>query len=285
MCIEKYNSAIFPTNDFVFHKVFAKEGNEKITKEFLNTILSNPVDEVRFENPIQIGDSIADKEPVFDIKAVLDEKGIKKLCNIEMQVMNQNNMQHRLPYHWAKMYISQLHKGDLYSSLCKTICILIAVFNLDDDSDFYSEYGILKKNSKCGDKALTEDLEFYIIELPKLRKMLEESKQIDNAKLVSWLKFISNPNELEEREVEETEGLEEALKILDDINSSDYERDMAERRLDWIRSVNDGKKWAREEGEKKAKVDIAKKMLDKNKPINEIIEFTGLTKEEIEALK
>ena len=38
-------------------------------------------------------------------------------------------------------------------------------------------------------------------------------------------------------------------------------------------------------GSKQNSIEIAKKMLEKNKEISEIIEFTGLTKEEIESLK
>jgi predicted transposase/invertase (TIGR01784 family) len=39
-----------------------------------------------------------------------------------------------------------------------------------------------------------------------------------------------------------------------------------------------------EDGKKEKEIEIAKKMLNKNKPIEEIIEFTGLTKEEVENL-
>ena len=39
-----------------------------------------------------------------------------------------------------------------------------------------------------------------------------------------------------------------------------------------------------EYGEKQKAVEIAKKMKEKNKSLDEIVEFTGLTKEEIEKL-
>ena len=44
------------------------------------------------------------------------------------------------------------------------------------------------------------------------------------------------------------------------------------------------KKVAREEGRKEERLEIAKKMKSKNMPIEEIIELTGLTKEQIESL-
>ena len=40
----------------------------------------------------------------------------------------------------------------------------------------------------------------------------------------------------------------------------------------------------RQEGHKEKSIEIAKKMKSKNMPIEEIIELTGLTKEEIESL-
>ena len=39
-----------------------------------------------------------------------------------------------------------------------------------------------------------------------------------------------------------------------------------------------------EKGVEKAKIEIAKKMKAKNMPIEEIVELTGLTKEEVEKL-
>ena len=43
-----------------------------------------------------------------------------------------------------------------------------------------------------------------------------------------------------------------------------------------------GKEEGKKEGKRKNQIEMAKKMLEKNKPIEEIIEFTELTKEEIE---
>ena len=58
-------------------------------------------------------------------------------------------------------------------------------------------------------------------------------------------------------------------------NAKNYERNL----------VRKGRVEGRAEGEKSSRVEIAKKMLLKNKSIEEIIEFTGLTIKEVEALK
>lgn len=103
----------------------------------------------------------------------------------------------------------------------------------------------------------------------------------------------------------EEENMKDAIRILEDINSNEYERDWAERRLDWCRRRIDEKEWAKKEGHeegreeglqegkkkgriegnKEAKKEVAKKMFSKNISIEEIMEFTNLTKEEIEKLK
>ena len=151
----------------------------------------------------------------------------------------------------------------------------------DKDTDFCSEYGILKKNVKGEDILLTDDLEFYIIELPKLRKKLENAEEIDNKKLVAWLKYINNPNEVEEKDMEDNEYLEEAYRVLEDISSSEEEKILAEYRIDaWRNEQSVKKHW-----QKETKKEIAKKLLDKGVDISIIIEASGLTKEEIEELK
>ena len=66
------------------------------------------------------------------------------------------------------------------------------------------------------------------------------------------------------------------------------EKRMAELREKWDAeysiSMNYATNQGIKKGIKKAKKDTAKKMLQKNIPINDIIDITGLTKEEIENL-
>ena len=60
------------TNDFVFKKVFGKQGNESILKNLLEAILKIKIEiqpEVKLEK-----DLIDDKTGVLDVKAIIDEK-------------------------------------------------------------------------------------------------------------------------------------------------------------------------------------------------------------------
>ncbi len=136
-------------------------------------------------------------------------------------------------------------------------------------------------------------MELYIIQLPKLKRKLENLEGIENEKLVTWLRFIQNPNELEEKDMSDNEELKQAYKILDDVNSNAYERDMAERRLDWIRCENDardhlereGIKKGKAEGKAEEKIETAKRLLEMKLSIKDIMKATGLTEDEIKQLK
>ncbi|MBO5397631.1 MAG: Rpn family recombination-promoting nuclease/putative transposase [Clostridia bacterium] len=158
--------------------------------------------------------------------------------------------------------------------------ILNYILNKDEE-DFFSEYGILKKHANGRDVQLTNDLELYIIELPKLEEKLGRGEQIENKKLQTWLKFIINPNEVEETDMEENKELKKAAEELEYISEDEHERFLAEQRMEFIRLEKDLKDAGREEASR----EIAKNMLKKDMDIELIEEITGLTKEEIEKLK
>ena len=96
--------------------------------------------------------------------------------------------------------------------------------------------------------------------------------------------------------VKENKNVKKADKVLERISKDPKERERYEAILkaEFNQRISSqkfeekgearGKIIGREEGKKQNQIEIAKKMLNKNKPIEEIIEFTGLTKEEIERL-
>ncbi len=87
---------MYPTNDYVFKRIFGMQGNEEITKGFLNSFMSTPVKTIRLDsNPIQMKDLKDDKISILDVKAVINEYDEKQITNIEMQVVNEHNMEKR----------------------------------------------------------------------------------------------------------------------------------------------------------------------------------------------
>lgn len=126
---------------------------------------------------------------------------------------------------------------------------------------------------------MTDKFELRIIELPKIKE--EEQEE-----LIDWLLFLENPqSERVKTKMEENEELKEAVEKLEGMSEDDYMQRIADLREKAILDYNSGMDTALRkgiaEGEKKAKLETAKKMLEKGMDIDTIIEVTGLSKEEI----
>ena len=84
------------------------------------------------------------------------------------------------------------------------------------------------------------------------------------------------------------EELKKAYEILNDLNSNAEERERIERRIMDLRSLRHAKEYEYNQGLKKGakekQIEIARNMKQKNVSIEMIIEFTKLTKDEIEKL-
>ena len=126
---------------------------------------------------------------------------------------------------------------------------------------------------------LTDDLEFYIIELEKVKKVKQ------NSILKSWLEFIKNPKVVSNMENDE---IKKAREELEKISQDEHERYLAELRQKYImdqKAIQDfGYDKGLKEGEKKKSKEIAKKMKDEKIDISIIVKMTELSIEEIEKL-
>ena len=81
------NDIFYPTNDYIFRRIFGTPGNESITISLLNEIISEDVTSVDLTNNYQITpENINDKLGILDVKAVVNNN---VNCDIEMQVSRQ----------------------------------------------------------------------------------------------------------------------------------------------------------------------------------------------------
>lgn len=266
-----------PKLDIVFQALFGDVGSEKITGRFLQSILKQEVSEVDLsQNIVLRREKEDDKLGILDIMAKVNEK---EYCNIEMQLVDTGEIRERILYYWSKIYARQLKKGQKYRELEKTIVILIANFEIKglEDLKYHTEWKIMDKETQK--VILTDKFELRIIELPKIKE--EEQEE-----LIDWLLFLENPqSERVKTKMEENEELKEAVEKLEGMSEDDYMQRIADLREKAILDYNSGMDTALRkgiaEGEKKAKLETAKKMLEKGMNIDTIAEVTGLSKEEI----
>ena len=268
-----------PKMDIIFQAIFGEVGSENITKDFLEKILKRKIEKISLDkNPILRRELKDDKLGVLDIVTELDGK---EKCNIEMQLIDKNNIIERMLYYWSKMYTRQIKAGDDYNKLEKTIVILIADFNIKglEEVEYHSTWKIIETNS-VKKLILTDKFELDIIELLKIKGRENEKDQ-----LLDWLIFLENPeSERVTRKMKENENLKEAVEKLDRISEDEKMQRIIELREKAIRDEHAIYAKGVDDGIEKGIMKIAKSMLKKGMNVSDIIEITGLTKEEIEKL-
>ena len=269
-------------NDYTFKRVFGYAGNEEITKGLLNAILKEKVTDVSLNcNTILERDLYDDKLGILDIRAKVNNSVD---INVEMQLVDEKNIEKRIIFYLSKMYTQNLKKSHNYAELNKCISILFIDFELEKLKEipkYLTKWNIREETySKI---ILTDVLELYIINLSKVEKY-SENKLLD-----TWVKFISNSEDLNMENADES--IKKAKEVLDEISEDEHEQYLAHLREKYIFERQGIEEAGFDKGlaqglakEKQRIEEIAKKMKENKIDIEIIIKCTGLTKEEIEKL-
>jgi len=262
---------------------FGKVGNEEITKGLISAIIKKEVKKVELDdNPILEKDLKDDKIGILDIKARLDDD---KVCNIEMQVVRNENIIKRIMFYWSKLYSSGIHEGEDYNELHKTIAILIANFemeNLKEISKFHTKWEV--REEEYSKIILTEVLEIHIIELKKLTRQLKGNNISKKDKVVLWSQFISNPKGVGEKEMSENEDIKKANEELEKINEDAHEKYLAHLRLKHILDTKDIELYGYNRGKADSQKEVILNMHKEKIDIETICKILNLSKEKVEEI-
>lgn len=284
------------TDDYIFKRVFAFEGNESALKDLLEAILKKDIKTVTIKNPEIIPYEKDEKRGLLDIKAETDDGTI---LDIEMQMEDEKNTDERGTQYLGKMITEQLKKGDKYKKLKKSIVIFITNYNFLKRNSYHSvgkmkfEETLKEEYVDMGyekeEQIASKYIEFHYIELPKYKRK-EPSKF---TKLDQWMCIFTQNEEGIEMAEKENKEIKRAIDTLDFISEDPKERErhnsivMAEynRLTSEHNFFEAGVEEGIEKGKKEGVLKTAKAMLKRNMPIETIMEITELTKEEIEKLK
>ena len=286
-----------PKLDVVFHALF-REDNKELLGALTSDILREEVkikttDKNRYVDIEEANDKLG----VMDLRAELEDGAY---CIIEIQLKQHKNEAERILYYWADAYSRQIKRGDRFGKLQKTISIAILDHELEELRGM-EEIGVKWqiRDEITGKRILTDRLELIIIELPKARRMY---KIEPNNAICQWMLFLDNPNQKEVVQImKENKDINKAIDELEQVSGNEKLRRIAELKEKYIRdeqasiayAQNEGYKQGEEKGKVEGKIEgknernmeIAKKMLKKCMKIEDIIELTGLSQEEIEKLK
>ena len=284
-----------PYTDFGFKKLFGTEINKDLLISFINSLLHGRevVKDLTYLNTEHLGISETDRKAVFDVYCE-NEKGEKIL--VEMQRGIQQYFKDRSLYYATFPIREQGQKGewDYQMKAVYIIGILNFTFDKDNDNYFHHEVQLLDNKTK---EVFYDKLTFIYLEMPKFNKTEDELTSM----FEKWLFVLRNlsrlmerPKALQERiftklfeaaEIAkftklEYDSYEESLKAYRDWkNTID-----TEKKISWEEGHEKGREEGFEEGQEKKTIEMARNLKVRGIPINIIVECSGLTEEEINAL-
>ena len=288
-------SILQPKNDVVFKALFSR-GKPRITQAMLEAILKTKIDKLELDKSTDLlNENAGDKNGRLDLRAIINGN---TECDIEVQLVSNDNITERFLYYWAKMYVANLKIGDKYSDLRKTISIII----LDDDFKLTKDLEKPQTTWRIREEEekhliLTDYFEIVIIELQKVLKAYHRNP---NDEVLQWMLFLDNPEKEEvTRIMEENEDIKEAKEELDRISQDDLLRRKVLNRTLEIADQLQLKKEAKEAREKglsdglvtgekigieKEKKSVIKKLHELNISIEQIAKVVELKEEEVKEI-
>ena len=276
------------TDDYIFKRVFAFEGNESVLKDLLEAILRKDIKTVTIKNPEIIPYEREDKRGLLDIKAETDDGTI---LDIEMQMEDKKNAEERGTLYAGNLITGQLQVGDDYKKLKKSIVIFITNYNFLKRNSYHS-VGRMKfedtLEEEYVDMGYSEEeqiaskyIEFHYIELPKYKK--KNSSKF--TKLDQWMCVLTDRKGEMMLAEKENKEIKKAMNTLDYISADPRERERHNSIImaEYNRLTSEQNFF--EAGKEEGIIETAKEMLKENIPIETIEKVTKLSREEIEKLK
>lgn len=279
------------TDDFMFSKVML---DEKLCKELVEILLDIKIDRIEYigrENTIK-------EDPIGrGIRLDVYIKDSNRVFDIEIQTTNKHDLSQRSRYYQALMDLDNLSTGTKFTELKESYILFICTFDPFDreqvkyvfrersetindlflNDKTYKVFYNIKAYKKSDNKRVQEFLQYLTTKKPES----DFTKKLENA--VYRIKGHQNwRKEYMTVAMKFDELLEEGLaegraKGLAEGRAKGLAEGLAEGRAEGLVE-------GIAEGIAKNKLETAIKMRNDNFPIESIVKYTGLTKEEIEKM-
>ncbi len=275
---------INPFTDFGFKKLFGEEVNKDLLKDFLNGLLpeKHKIKELQYRKNDQLGDLIIDRKAIFDIYCQ-SENGDRFI--VELQKAKQNFFKERSIFYSTFPIREQAEKGEWDFNLKAVYCVGILDFIFEEDkNDIEYLHEVKLRDEK--NQVFYDKLTFVYIEMPKFNKN-EENLITHFDKWLYFIKNLENFDHIPQRLKDKI--FIKAFEIAEIAQFKPDQMDAYESSLKYYRDIKNvvdsyyinGAKEGEIKGRIEGKLETAKKMIYKGYDINEIIELTGLSEEQI----
>ena len=287
--------------DWAIKNILRNKANFGILEGFLSELLK---ENIKINKILESESNQETETDKFNRVDLLVENSKGELIIIEIQNTTELDYLHRLLYGSSKVISENLNLGEAYSKIKKVISVSIVYFDLGHGKDYVYKgkttfEGIHKKDKlelSKDQRILFGDIkvenifpEYYLLKVNKFDKKTKDT-------LDEWIYFLKYE---EIKETFKAKGLKEAKKKLDVLKLPEKEQIKYKRYLENLtyqasmaqsinvemqQKIDEEVKKKLEEVERKKQNEMAKIMKKENEPIDKIIKYTGLSKEEIEKL-
>ena len=281
--------------DWAVKRLLRNKANFGILEGFLSELLG---EDIKIDHILESESNKKHKEDKSNRVDLLVENLKKELIIIEIQNNREHEYLHRILYGTSKLLVENIDSGDPYDKIKKIISVNIVYFDLGQGEDYIyhgttnfigvnkNDVLILSKNQQSlykTEKVYSIYPEYYVIRVNQFDEIARNT-------LDEWIYFLKKE---EIKDEFKAKGIRQAKRDLDILKLSKEERKEYEYYIEQVRyeeglMVNNykvGKLEGIDEGEKKTKFKIALQMKKDGEPIEKIMKYSGLSKEEIEKLK
>jgi predicted transposase/invertase (TIGR01784 family) len=276
---QKELKPLSPRYDVVFKNIFG-EKNIGVLADFLKAVLDLPAEEYQ---DIRVIDPHLLRRHKDGKLGILDLRLVTKSGNsvaVELQVAPQPSIWKRMEYYNARLLTDQVDSGDDYDKINRAISILISYPILVKETEEFHHNFI--RHDKRTNITYPDSSEIHILEVQK-------AKDADESPLANWLRFFAAETAEEFIMISQTRpAIAEAWGVVQYLSGDEEARRLAEYEEMARRDEADRQKGAykqgRQEGRQEEKLEVARKLLRKKMPHDDISDATGLSLDEINRL-
>lgn len=283
--------------DRTFKKAFNPDSQNKVCLiALLNAVLegeiASPIVDVQSRNKEYSDGSNENRTTVFDLHCIDSER---RRFIIEVQILFQENIVNRAIYYASQTVIAQGERGKKYNyDLKPVVTVVFMEFNMFADDRYIRRAKLREVNGA----SISNTLNFAFVELPKFNKPLDELETTLDKGLYA-LKNMKNMTQMPKQYANSEFALlfstaklaklsKEEQKMIDEAQKAkwdEYAIHKAAIDSGLRQGLQQGLRQGLQQGRNQRNREIAEKMLLKNKPIEEITDFTELSEADVLAIK
>ena len=274
--------------DLTFKRVFGEHPD--LVMSFLNALLplqrEEYITDIEYLPSEMVPDNPLRKNSIVDVRCK-DNKGRHFI--VEMQMIWSPEFKQRVLFNASKAYVRQMGSGEKYDLLQPVYSLNLVndVFEPDLE-EYYHYYRMVHVEHS---ERVINGLQLVFVELPKFTPHTYSEKKME----VLWLRYLTEIDEKTTKvpeELLENPEIKKAVTVLEESAFTPeqllgYEKfwDIISVEKTLISSAErKGLEKGKAEGRIAEKYEIARNMKSANIPIESIMQFTNLSKEEIEKL-